>query len=72
MWDVAFTASRDLATACADYVARLWTPDAARAAPPEAQQVCAATAHIRCMYVTCFQRIQAWARSLGAYAEYEA
>jgi len=72
VWDVAFTASRDLATACADYVARLWTPDAARAAPPEAHQVRAATAHIRCMYVTCSHGVQAWARSLGAYAEHGA
>lgn len=39
VWDVAFTASGDLASGCADYVARLWTPDAARAAPAGAQQV---------------------------------
>ena len=39
VWDVAFTTSGDLASGCADYVARLWTPDAARAAPAGAQQV---------------------------------
>jgi len=38
VWDVAFTAAGDLASACADYAARLWTPDAARAAPAAAQQ----------------------------------
>ena len=35
MWDVAWLANGDLATACADYTARLWTSSSVRAASAE-------------------------------------
>lgn len=35
MWDVAWLQNGDLATACADYTARLWTSSSERAAPAE-------------------------------------
>lgn len=35
MWDVAWLRNGDLATACADYTARLWTSSSERAASPE-------------------------------------
>ena len=38
VWDVTFLANGDLATACADYSARLFTHAADRAAPEAVQQ----------------------------------
>lgn len=38
VWDVAFLASNELVTGCADYVARVWTADAARQGAPELQE----------------------------------
>lgn len=35
VWDVAWLPNGDLATACADYTARLWTSSSERAAPAE-------------------------------------
>ena len=35
MWDVAWLANGDLATACADYTTRLWTSSSERAASAE-------------------------------------
>ena len=35
VWDVAWLQNGDLATACADYTARLWTSSSERAAPAE-------------------------------------
>lgn len=42
VWDVAFLPNGDLVTACADFVARVWTRDSGRVAPQDVKEAYAA------------------------------
>ena len=53
VWDVAFLPDGDLVTACADYVARVWTVSPDQAAPAEQIKVGRRRACCKCAGLTC-------------------